>query len=446
MNIVILGAGNVGTYLASVLSEEEHNVIVIDKNPRTLEKIAQSADVATKLGSGTDWQMLEELTDHHPHLFLALSSDNETNLVACTIAKNLGYPKTVARIKHTQYLNQSRLDFARLFFVDHLIGADRIVAHDLFRCLLHPGNLAIENFAHGQVQMRTIVIPSNWKFSGCRIEEIDFPENLLVGLIKRPASDLIFPRGQDVILSGDEVTLVGEKGTMLKLHELFNTPHKEIKSVVIAGGSSIAVQLCKLLQEQHIYAKIIEKDEEICRRLAVELPDSTVLNQDMTDFNFLLSEKINHADAFVACADSSEVNILSAALAKQAGCEEVIALVSDESYAPLLRRLGIFYSISERLSIASRILSILRADNVISISSLYNNQAKILELNVSSNSHIVGIPISDLGHFLPQDCLIAMIENRGKVMIPKGNHILSPGDTAIVICHPKHVQKLEEAF
>jgi trk system potassium uptake protein TrkA len=293
--------------------------------------------------------------------------------------------------------------------------------------------------------MRTVVIPQNWKFSGRKIGEIPFPENLLVGLIKRQAG-LVFPRGQDVILSGDEVTLIGEKNTMLKIHELFGTPHKVIKSVVITGGSSIAIQLCKILEEQNIQVKVIEKDEETCHKLALELPSSTVLNQDMTDFNFLLSEKINHADAFVACADSSEINILSSALAKQAGCEEVIALVSDESYAPLLRRLGIFYSVSERLSIASKILSILRSENVISVSSLYDNQAKILELNVSTHSQIVGIPISDLGHFLPQDCLIAMIENRGRVLIPKGNHILSPGDTAIIICPPKHVQKLEEAF
>lgn len=454
MNIVILGAGDIGIYLAQTLSKEEHNVIVIDRDPKPLEKLSRTADVATKVGSGTDWQLLEELLEQSPDLFLALCSNDETNLVACSIAKNLGYPKTVARVHHSSFLYRSRLDFARLFFVDHFIGTKMILAQDIFKCIANPGNVAVENFAHGAVQMRSINILENSRLSKQPICELKLPENLLVGLIRRkPAfgeeissEKIIFPRGQDFLLPGDEVTLIGETKVMSELHSLFGTPSKEIRSVVIVGGTPVAMQLCHILDEEGIQVRLIEPDEGRCRFLAEHLPHTTILNQDPTDSSFLLAEKIHLADALVACTSSNEKNILAAALAKQAGCGEVIAQVSDESYVSLLRRLGIFFTVSEKVSIANQIYAIMQEESVISVASLYHNQAKIMEIKVSSDSEIVGIPLADLSQYLPEDFLIALIENRGRIMIAKGSNILAPGDTVIVICHPKHVVELQKIF
>lgn len=454
MNIVILGAGEIGTYLAKMLSREEHNVIVIDPDPRPLEKLLRSADVATRIGSGTDWQLLEELLEHSPQLFLALSSSDETNLVACSIAKNLGYPKTVARIHQASFLLRSRLDFARLFFVDHFIGSELILAHDIFKCILNPGNIAVENFAHGAVQMRSIIIPEGSHLSRQSISHLNLPEGLLVGLIRRKPTlggeagpeRIIFPRGQDFLLSGDEVTLIGESKVMSQLNSFFGTPSKKINSVVVAGGTSVAMEVCRLLKEEGIQVRLIEQDEERCHFLSEHLPDVTILNQEPTDLNFLLSEKIHLSDAFVACTSSNEKNILAAALAKQAGCSEVIAEVSDESYCSLLRRLGIFFNVSEKVSVANRIHALIQEESVISVASLYHNSAKIMEVKVSSESQIVGIPIADLSKYLPEDFLIALIENRGRIMIAKGANILAPGDTVIVICHPKHIAELEKIF
>ncbi len=329
-----------------------------------------------------------------------------------------------------------------------------ILAHDLFKCITHPGNVAIENFAHGAVQMRSMMIPENSPFSKYCLSELKLPENLLVGLIRRkPAfgeematEKIIFPRGQDYLMPGDEATLIGETKVMAHLNSLFMTPAKEISSVVIVGGSPVTIQVCHILEQEGIHVRIIEPDEERCHYLAEMLPFATILNQDPTDLNFLLAEKVHLADAFVACTTSNEKNILAAALAKQSGCGEVIALVSDESYVPLLRRLGIFFTVSEKVSVANRIHAIIQEDSVISVASLYHNRAKIMEVKVSSDSQIVGIPIADLGRYLPEDFLIALIENRGRIMIAKGSNILAPGDTVIVICNPKHVARLQKIF
>jgi trk system potassium uptake protein TrkA len=448
MNIVILGAGNIGSYLAMILSQEEHNVVVIDRDPKALERLARSADVATRLGSGTDWRLLEDLTEISPDLFIAMSSDDETNLVACAIVKNLGYPKTVARIRQNSFLDHSRLDFGRLFFVDHILGTEMIVAQDLFKCLINPGNLAVENFAHGAVQMRTVIIPDNYDQIGRPLSQINISNNLLVGLIRRKLAgekeSIIFPRGQDLLLPGDEATLIGETKVMHHLHEVFGLPKKTVRSVVLVGASGISIHLCQLLQEQNIDVKIIDQDEPKCQKFAKLFPSATILNHDGTDLEFLREERVQNGDVFVACTHSHETNILAAALAKQAGCDEVVAVVSETSFAPLLERLGISYTLSERASIAKRIHAILHDDAVVSVASLYDNQAKIMEVKISSDSGIVGSPISDLSSTLPQNFLIAMIENRSGVTIPKGSNVLTPGDTAIVICSPETVQEVEK--
>jgi trk system potassium uptake protein len=450
MNIVILGAGTIGSYLATKLAEEEHNVIVIDRDPKALEKLARSADVATRLGNGTDWRLLEELAEGAPHFFIAMSSDDETNLVACTIAKNLGFKKTVARIRQDAFLDHSRLEFSRLFFVDHLLGTEVIVAHDLFKQLINPDDLAVESFAHGAVQMRTIVIPEQFQYTGIPLSVLNLNTGMLVGLIRRKIKDhpeqIIFPQGHDHLLPGDEATVIGKTQAMHQVSDLFGLTKKRVRSVVIVGGSGIVVHLCHLLKEQKIDIKIIEHDEARCEKLSQLFPFITILNHDGTDFSFLQEEGIASADFFVACTQSQETNILVAALARQAGCEQVLAVVSEEGFAPLLQRLGIDHALSERGSIAKSIRAILQDAAFVSIASLYDDKAKIMEVKISSDSGIVGSPISDLTTTFPQDFLIAMIENRSGVIIPSGNSVLTPGDTAIVLCSPKNLSDVEKIF
>lgn len=451
MNIVILGAGSVGSYLASLLSIDEHNVIVIDRDPKALDKLTQTADVATRLGSGTNWELLQDLLDQKPDLFIALSSDDETNLTACTLAKHLGYPKTVARIRDSSYLDRSQFDLAKLFSVDHFVGTERIVAHEVLKSILHPGSVGIETFAHGAIQMRTLILPETCPYIGKKLSELRLPENLLVGLIHRkpPQSydeELIFPKGHHTLLAGDEVSFIGETPVMEELPQMLGIVEQKVHSVVIVGGSAITLQLAHLLQKQSIRVKIIEKEESTCLSLAAKLPKATILNQDGTDLDFLIQQRVGQADVFVACTCSHETNILSAALARQAGCKQVISLVSDASYAPLLERLGVTSTLSERSTMARRILSLIQAKAVTSVASLYDNRAKILEVKVSDYSEIAGIPLAELSAVLPQNFLIALIENKGEISVAKGNNRIASGDTVIVICSPEYITELQTIF
>ncbi|MGH2612405.1 MAG: NAD-binding protein, partial [Rhabdochlamydiaceae bacterium] len=208
--------------------------------------------------------------------------------------------------------------------------------------------------------------------------------------------------------------------------------------------SGTTTHLCRLLQQQHIHIKIIEQDEVKCERLAKLFPQATILNHDGCDFAFLQEEGIDKADFFIACTQSHEVNILAAALAKEAGCTQILALVSDESSLPFLKRLGISYTLSEKASLARQIHAIIENDSIVSIASLYNNQAQIMEIKISAESNLIGSPLSDLNASFPSDFLIALIENRSGVTVPTGNSILTPGDTAIVICSPNSVSEMQK--
>lgn len=444
MNIVILGAGAIGSYLAAMLAKEEHNVIIIDKDSKALERIGRSADIGVRQGSGTDWRVLEDLMEFSPDLFIALSSDDETNLVACAIAKNLGYPKTAARIRQSGFLDRSRIEFERVFSVDYLLGTELIVAHDLYRHIVNPDHVAIESFAGGAVQMRTVVVPEAFKYTGIPLANINLSDHLLVGLIKRKDENLIFPRGHDHLMPGDEATLIGESHSLETMTQRFGISDKGIRSVVIVGGGGITLHLCKLLDDHEIVMKIVEQDERKCERLAKLFPKATILNHEETDYAFYQEERFECSGYFIACSASQETNVLAAALAKQMGCKQVLALVSEETFAPLLQQLGISHTLSERASIANRVHAILNESSIMSVATLYENQAKIMEVKISPDSDLIGSPIADLR--FPKDCLIAMIENRNGVVIPKGDTILTPGDTAIVICSPKTVQEIEKIF
>lgn len=450
LNVVIAGAGEVGRHIAAILSGQNHNIILIDINGKKLEQAASEIDVAFREGSGTDWQLLDDLLEFSPDFFLSMTNDDETNLVACSIAKQLGYPRTIARVRDDRFLNRTRLDFARLFHVDHFISPELIVANDILKYMLSPGSLAVEMFAHGAVQLRTIVIPQKWTRSSVPLRDLKLLDGMIIALIRRSEKGdeprVIFPHGNDLILPGDEVTIIGETEVLNKASEYFGVGQKIVHNVVIVGGSLTTLNLAKLLEYRGINIRIIEKDYDKCCWLAEQLPNSTIIHRDAADVEFLRSEKIVNTDLLIVCTSNDELNLLVALLGKEVGCTDAVVLLTNASYGPLLRKLGINFTASPRLSAANHIVSLLLSGSVSSLVSLYENAAEIMEINVSSNSQIVGIPLAELGPLLPKDFLIAVIQNRGHVMIANGNRIISPGDTVIVLTHPKHVHELEKLF
>jgi trk system potassium uptake protein TrkA len=446
MNIVIVGAGDIGRYVATIMSKESHNVIVIDHDKEKLRALQASTDIATREGSGTDWQLLDDLLELYPDMLIALTHDDEVNLVTCSLAKQLGYPTTIARVHDNRFLNRTRLDFGRIFDVDHFICPELLTAHEILKYISSMGALGGEYFAHGAVQLTTLKIPETYEKQGVALSKLLLPAGIMVGLIYRGNRELIFPHGADRIMPGDEVTFIGETEAIDHLDPLFGIERKKIESVVLIGGSLTAMHLAKLLELRGLGIRIFEKDEERAIFLSQELPGCTVIHHDAMSLDFLRSEKIDQADLVVSCTSHDESNIFASMLAKEAGCKDVLMILSHRDNLPLLDRLGIQHVVSPVVCATNRILSQAFTGTVNTLISLYENRAEIVEVNVSTDSQVVGIPLNDLGPLLPKDFLIAMIQNRGRIMVANGNRIISPGDTVIVITTPSHVAELEKIF
>jgi len=457
MNVVIVGAGQTGRHIAGLLSKEGHNVLLVDTNPSRLEQATWNTDIGVKEGSGADWQLLDDLLETHPELLVALTDEDATNLVCCTTAKNLGYPRTIARVRDNRYLNRTRLDFGRLFNVDDFICPELLVANEIYKNMLTPESLRVETFAHGAVQLRTIMIPTTWRKVDVPLSELELPKGMIVGVIKRRETrshdyiekenaKIIFPHGNDVILPGDELTVVGETEVIGDVHSYFGVSQKTVRSVVVMGGSRTAVNLVKMLEGLDVSVRLIEKDREKCQELAEVLQCSTIINEDGTNLDFLLSEKINLADAYVVSTRHDELNVMAGLLAKEAGCDNVIIQLSNASYGPIASRLGLGFTASPRIIAGNRILAKALSGTLTSLVSLYEDQAEIFEISVSKDSNITGIPISELGPHLPKNFLIAVIQNRGRVMIANGNRIISPGDTVILLSDSKNRNELKKIF
>lgn len=453
MSIVIVGAGELGRHIASVLSRE-HKVILIDKDVKQLEKASWNTDIATRQGSGIDWQLLDNLLEHSPNFFIAFTGNDETNLISCAIAKHLGYPTTIARISDNHFLNRTRIDFAQIFAVDYFLGPELLVANEILKHLMSPNALAVESFAHGAVQLRTLLIPDSWEKSEVSLADLNLPEGIIVGLINRTVFDIdnnpirkvIFPHGNEFLIQGDEATFIGKSESIEDLYSFLSLEMNPIKSVFIAGGSKTAFNLAKLLENHDVDVRLIDKDYEQCAKLAEKLPFTTIIHHDVTDPDFLRATKITECEEFVACTNSDEINLVAGLLGKEVGCKNVIAMFSKPSFSSLATQLGISHTVSPRICTTDHILSKVLTGTVTSLVSFYDNQAEIVEVNVSIDSKVVGIPISDLGLLLPEDFLIAIIQNRGRIMVATGNNIISPGDTVIVITSPRHIPELETIF
>lgn len=455
--IIIVGGGDLGSYVASILSKSKYNVLLIDKDPKVLQEISSSnPEITTRVGSGTDWQLLDDLLEFTPDVFLALTGDDETNLVACSIAKQLQYPRTIARLKDASYLNRTRLDFGRIFNVDYFIAPQFLVAQEMVKHILSPGSIFIENFANGELQLRTITIPIDWLESSGPLRSFYLPPNIIVGLIRRkkPLIDrkegdeyeVIFPHGDDVIMAGDEVTFIGETQAIADIPELFGVRSKLMDSIVIAGGSLIGFYLAELLAHRNIEIRIIDKSYEKCTWLAEKLRHCTVIQHDATDLNFLRAEEVGKADLLLSCTTNDAINLLIGLLGKQLGSQEAHVVLQNASYTSLVSKFGLKHTVSPRVIATNHILSQFVAGKVTSLVSLYENQAEIIEITVSMNSKVVGIRLAELGPFLPKDLLILMIQNRGRNMIAHGNRVISPGDTVVLVTNPDHVSSLEKIF
>jgi trk system potassium uptake protein TrkA len=430
VRVTIIGAGKVGLEIARRLDKDNHDIVIIDRDESKLLQIEQQMDVLCVKGNASSASVLKLPEVLQSDLVAAMTNSDEVNMIACLMAKKLGVPRTVARIRDPVYARDlvvSKEDLG----LDLIINPEYSAALEIARLLTVSLPVHTEPFADGKVQMADITIDESHRhIVNRRVMDIDIPLSCLIVGISRKGK-MIVPGGADVILPGDTLYLIGNVDSIKRFAaKLKRKRNHNVTNVIILGGGRIGYYLGEKLCSLGIRPKIIEQNPRRCQELAEHLPDALILQGDGSDIELLKREGIKDTDGFVAVTGFDEENLLLSLLAKQLGAKQVIAKVSRPNYTSLVEQLGVDAAISPRLIMASAILRYIRGGRLLSLVLLLNGQAEVIELILHPESHTVGKPLSKLG--LPQGIIIGAIKRANEIVIPKGDVVLSGHDRLVV--------------
>jgi trk system potassium uptake protein TrkA len=441
MDVVIIGAGEVGTSIAASLASG-HEVVVIDVDPDRTEELKYEYDVLTVAGDGTASKIQETANVPDADMVIACTDDDRTNLVACGTSKTLGDAFTIARVKNTEYLRTWERE-QTAFGVDFMVCTDLQTAENIVRIIGLPAAVDVDPFSGGLVQMAEFELSEESPVVGETVAEADRFESLtFVGLFRD--GEIIFPRGDTEIIAGDRAVVIGSPESI----QLFATDiapevtPDSTNETVILGGSEIGYQTARLLEEREMGSRLIEQDADRARWLAENLPETTVLEHDGTDTEFLTREHVDEADIVIAALESDEQNLLVSVLAKRIGVDRVVAVVDSPDYVTLFEEIGIDVAINPRTVTAEEIIRFTYESVAENIAVLENDQAEVLELEVSEDSDLVGKSIEDLVSEIEGTFVIGAITRGQSLINPRGETVLQPGDHLIVLVEMEFASEL----
>lgn len=441
MNILIIGAGKAGSYLAQLLMKEGHDVTVVDKNERVVNQISNTLDVIGCVGNGATYPVLRSAGADKCDVAIACTLSDEINLLSCLAAHRLGAKHTIARVRNPEYSDQlvAMKDDLSLSMA---INPERAVAAEIARILRFPSATHVELFAHGRVELVSLRLDESDVFNGVMLRDLSkkFGVKVLICAVARGGKVMI-PGGDFVLQSGDEIYLTGAPNEVTKMFRKAKIGTDSAKNVMVAGGSRIAYYLAKQLEkEAHMNVKIIERDEARCVELAELLPCTTILNGDVADHELLGEEGINNMDAFVALTGLDEGNILSSLYADMKKVPKIIAKVNNVNLVELVQGSELESIITPKIVTSNLILSYVRAlearnpdGNALTVYRFVGGLAEMLEFRVSKDDtgSYTNVPLTELK--TKKNVLIAAIVRRGRVIIPGGADCIMPGDYVLVV-------------
>ena len=444
MRIVIAGAGAVGTHLAKMLSVENENVVLLDESEEKLGKMESLLDLQAIVGDPTKISALKSAGVDAAELFVAVTPDESRNITACILAHYLGAKKTIARIDNYEYLQPKHKAYFESLGVDTLIYPEQLAAEEIATNIKYSWMRQMLEFGDGALVMIGVKIRENATIKDIPLK--DFPNDIPYHVVAIQRGDeTIIPRGNDMIKVNDLVCFMTTGDQIQYMRTICGKEDfTEVESLIIMGGSRIAVRTANLIPD-NINIKIIESDINRCNKL-VELVDDKVMviNGDARDPELLRSEGIDRTDAFIALGDSSETNILACMAAKRGGVFRTISEIENIDYISMAESMDIGSVINKKKIAASTIFQMLLNTDVLSVKCLTFIEAVVAEFPVREGSYITRKPVKSLG--LPEGANIGGLIRNGDGMHVTGNTMIQAGDHVIIFCREHVLKKLEKYF
>ncbi len=444
MKVVIVGAGEVGRHLSQVLSDTGHDVTVIEADPDRAFAIDEEHNVRVIVGSGSSAATLKKAIVHGCDHFLAMTSNDETNLISSSLARVLGAKTVVSRIHDQTFTETSLVNYPLHFGIDMMLNPEGLCAVELAKSIRNPARIAVENFARGQIEAQRIVVDAKARFRGKALRDLKLHPQIKFGFYQRGEEQDI-PSADTVLEEGDIVTVFGPPGELYKLRSNLD-PHsagKEVR-VVIFGGSETAVALVRLLGNPRFKIRVIERNEEKCRRLAERFPEVTFINGDGTSLRLLEEEQIGNADYFVASTSDDERNVMTSIQAAKLGAKHVQTVINKSDYEEILYNLRsaleIETMVAPRLVTANEVLRYLSNEPYIELFSFPEQAARILEFHVSLDSPCAGKQLKEIAW--PKHAVLVALLHKYEVKVPGAEDKILAGDRVVVITREENTKDL----
>ncbi len=441
MNILILGAGQVGSSLTELLAKENHSVTVVDLDSTNLQRLQDRLDIQTINGHAANPDVLLQAGLEYADMLIAATQKDDTNILACQIAHMLHKtPTKIARVRSTGFLNHPELFDKNInheaIQIDALISPENLVKDYIMQLIEYPGSLQVVDFADSKVRIVAIKARAGSLLVGKEIAEIKhhLPEGIetrIVAIYRH--REVIMPTGKTIIFEGDEVFFLAVPDAIqIIANELRRDKVRPSRNIMIAGGGNIGFSLAKDLEKQH-QVKIIDRDISQARMIAESLDDAIIIHGDVSDKSLLTEENIDEIDLFIAVTNSDEANIISGMLAKKLGVNRVIALVNNQSYVDLIHLNSIDVAISAHQITTSHLLHYMREGDTVKAFSLRRGAAEVLEVIVhgsENSSSIIGKRIGEIKW--PADITIGCIIRNNEVLISHRNIVIEAEDHAVI--------------
>lgn len=437
MKIILVGGGKVGTVLARQLSEEGHNVTVIDTNKPRVEHISEAYDVMGIVGNGASIATLYEAGIEEADVFIAITGSDELNLLCCMFAKKAGHCHTIARVRNPSYSHE--LEFIKKQTgISAIVNPEMAAAMEISHLLRFPGASKIDTFADGRVRLIKCALTEAQGMDGMAIRDIlsRLGSDVLVCAVERGA-DVLIPNGDFVLRNGDQVTFLATQERARDFFQKINLPVRPVKNALIVGGGAIAFYLSQELLENKVRVRIVERDPARCMQLAEELPEAQILNEDGSNRDFLLSEGLGSTEAFVALTNIDEENVLLTLFAKKHSKGKLVTKINRLEFDDIISGLELGSIVYPKYMTCDYIVQYVRAlqneagSNVKTLYRILDDRVEALEFTVHEESKATGVPLSRLR--LKQNLLLCCIMRGEQILIPRGGDEIQVGDNVIVV-------------
>lgn len=448
MKIVIIGDGKVGHTLMKELSQEGHDIVIVDNNIEVVEKSLNTYDIMAIRGNGASYHVLKQAEADEADMLIAATSSDEINMLSCLVAKKLGTKRTVARVRNPEYSEQLFIMRGELG-LNMSINPEYTAAKEISRVLRFPSAQKIETFSRGRVELIQMSVEKGSSLDGQPLLTIGsaFKSKILICAIER-SDKIIIPSGNVTLQAGDEIYLTASNEQITMFVKNAGLMKEKIKTVMITGGGRITYYLSKMLENVGIEVKVIEKDYDRAKYLSEELPESMIIHGDGTNHELLLEEGIADVDSFVSLTGNDEENIIVSIFALKYNMKKVITKVNNLSLTNLLNENLLDTVVSPRYLTASQIIQYVRAlqnsmgSNVQTLHRIINDQVETLEFTVKVKHDFLGIKLKDLK--LKDKLLISCIVRDNKTIIPAGNDTIELNDSVIVVTTIPYLRDLKD--